>query len=362
MTEHTANATAPAAPTADTFWRGHLGTYYVVSAVGGHATVVDFTESRLTVVPTTALLVPTEVAVSDIDAVCVRLRVPEALAADGPAAYAGLEAQRLRILQRTAAVGLLLEHRALERIRAPATAALDLRRFVYSEIAIKLVDDLTSPDARADRIGTVAVAVTLPENTDALTEATLRGLPKQVAASLPPQQTSLYFEPTPTLAPAIPVAPRALRLPLRCPACAWPHHDKDEWATKLHRKHLCERCQHLWTPAEIPTVGVPWTFQHYQCRAGLWVGSGMSRANCTYDVVTCPLGTTIRTRTAANQLERTWTLKLRDAVSHADTPTRVFEYHQTQLPAVTFTASDCPDGSELYVAMPTWQPGDLWAP
>lgn len=46
-------------------------------------------------------------------------------------------------------------------------------------------------------------------------------------------------------------------LPLRCPECIAPHIDKDEWATKPHRTHLCEYCGHKWRPKETATVGVP---------------------------------------------------------------------------------------------------------
>lgn len=43
---------------------------------------------------------------------------------------------------------------------------------------------------------------------------------------------------------------------LRCPACANPHVDRDEWATRLHKTHLCEYCRFEWRPANIATVGV----------------------------------------------------------------------------------------------------------
>ncbi len=35
--------------------------------------------------------------------------------------------------------------------------------------------------------------------------------------------------------------------------------DRDEWATRRHRTHLCEHCGHLWTPHAFYTVGVEHT-------------------------------------------------------------------------------------------------------
>jgi hypothetical protein len=43
---------------------------------------------------------------------------------------------------------------------------------------------------------------------------------------------------------------------LFCPKCEVQHIDSGEWATKLHRTHLCAGCGHLWRPSEHPTVGV----------------------------------------------------------------------------------------------------------
>lgn len=43
---------------------------------------------------------------------------------------------------------------------------------------------------------------------------------------------------------------------LFCPKCACQHIDKGEWATKLHRTHLCDRCGHEWMPSAFPTFGV----------------------------------------------------------------------------------------------------------
>lgn len=53
-------------------------------------------------------------------------------------------------------------------------------------------------------------------------------------------------------------------LELKCPQCDMIHIDQDEWATtRLHRKHLCHGCSHLWTPYAVTTVGVD---VHAPCR------------------------------------------------------------------------------------------------
>lgn len=51
---------------------------------------------------------------------------------------------------------------------------------------------------------------------------------------------------------------RPLRMLLWCPACHVQHVDRDLWATeeKAHKKHLCEKCGHIWQPANVHTVGV----------------------------------------------------------------------------------------------------------
>lgn len=43
---------------------------------------------------------------------------------------------------------------------------------------------------------------------------------------------------------------------LKCPQCAAPHIDKEAWATKPHRTHLCEYCKTEWRPCNLYTVGV----------------------------------------------------------------------------------------------------------
>lgn len=42
---------------------------------------------------------------------------------------------------------------------------------------------------------------------------------------------------------------------LHCPKCCAEHVDRDEWATRPHRTHLCE-CGHEWDPCDFQTVGV----------------------------------------------------------------------------------------------------------
>lgn len=50
-----------------------------------------------------------------------------------------------------------------------------------------------------------------------------------------------------------------------CPQCSLLHVDQDEWATtRLHRKHLCHGCGHIWQPYLVTTVGVD---VHGPCRA-----------------------------------------------------------------------------------------------
>ena len=49
---------------------------------------------------------------------------------------------------------------------------------------------------------------------------------------------------------------RPIRLVIQCPKCGVPHIDRDEWRTRLHKKHLCEGCTHVWQPALEYTVGV----------------------------------------------------------------------------------------------------------
>lgn len=43
---------------------------------------------------------------------------------------------------------------------------------------------------------------------------------------------------------------------LDCPKCGSQHVDRDEWATRVHRTHLCAHCWYQWQPHEFATVGV----------------------------------------------------------------------------------------------------------
>lgn len=54
----------------------------------------------------------------------------------------------------------------------------------------------------------------------------------------------------------IPISTEAEELILYCPNCGLQHIDRDEWATKRHRTHLCERCRWTWQPKIYATVGV----------------------------------------------------------------------------------------------------------
>jgi hypothetical protein len=54
---------------------------------------------------------------------------------------------------------------------------------------------------------------------------------------------------------------------IRCPQCSLLHVDQDEWATtRLHRKHLCHGCKHIWAPYLVTTVGVDY---HVTCRESI---------------------------------------------------------------------------------------------
>lgn len=43
---------------------------------------------------------------------------------------------------------------------------------------------------------------------------------------------------------------------LFCPICHAQHIDRDEWARRPHRTHLCEICRYEFRPANVSTVGV----------------------------------------------------------------------------------------------------------
>jgi hypothetical protein len=51
---------------------------------------------------------------------------------------------------------------------------------------------------------------------------------------------------------------------IHCPECGMLHVDQDEWATtRLHRKHLCHGCKHIWAPYAVTTTGCDF---HGSCR------------------------------------------------------------------------------------------------
>jgi len=51
---------------------------------------------------------------------------------------------------------------------------------------------------------------------------------------------------------------------IHCPQCGMLHVDQDEWATtRLHRKHLCHGCGHIWAPYPVTTTGCDF---HVACR------------------------------------------------------------------------------------------------
>ena len=47
-----------------------------------------------------------------------------------------------------------------------------------------------------------------------------------------------------------------LDMVLHCPKCHAQHIDRNEWATRPHKTHLCEHCGNLWRPCQQPTCGV----------------------------------------------------------------------------------------------------------
>ena len=47
-----------------------------------------------------------------------------------------------------------------------------------------------------------------------------------------------------------------IRNDIDCPECSFHHIDKDDWSKRLHRKHLCEQCGHIWQPEEGYTFGI----------------------------------------------------------------------------------------------------------
>lgn len=49
---------------------------------------------------------------------------------------------------------------------------------------------------------------------------------------------------------------RPVPMHLTCPKCMQVHVDREVWATRPHKTHLCEHCGNLWRPHGYATVGV----------------------------------------------------------------------------------------------------------
>jgi len=47
-----------------------------------------------------------------------------------------------------------------------------------------------------------------------------------------------------------------IRSDIDCPECGEHHIDKAEWSKRLHRKHQCEKCNHIWQPYDHYTFGI----------------------------------------------------------------------------------------------------------
>ena len=45
-------------------------------------------------------------------------------------------------------------------------------------------------------------------------------------------------------------------LTLFCPECGHQHIDEGEWATRIHKTHLCSACGNEWRVSYAPTFGV----------------------------------------------------------------------------------------------------------
>lgn len=55
-------------------------------------------------------------------------------------------------------------------------------------------------------------------------------------------------------------SPLPIPMLLFCPVCATQHIDapqpKKGWSNPSHRSHECQKCGHVWRPADVPTTGV----------------------------------------------------------------------------------------------------------
>lgn len=58
------------------------------------------------------------------------------------------------------------------------------------------------------------------------------------------------------LARAPSTEPEPIPMIMFCPLCGGRHIDEDDFVTKPHRDHACQKCGHVWRPALVPTVGV----------------------------------------------------------------------------------------------------------
>lgn len=48
----------------------------------------------------------------------------------------------------------------------------------------------------------------------------------------------------------------SVRNDIICPRCGLQHVDRGDWAKRLHRKHLCERCGCIWQPEDGYSFGI----------------------------------------------------------------------------------------------------------
>lgn len=118
-----------------------------------------------------------------------------------------------------------------------------------------------------------AIADTKPSTTQAQIVAYLRSrwtLPsergKEACALADEIEAGLVAtQPAATQAQADPEPACPFRLVMSCPSCGKLHVDRGEWATRLHKTHLCvddphsapeKGCGTRWRPSEHPTVGV----------------------------------------------------------------------------------------------------------
>ncbi len=79
------------------------------------------------------------------------------------------------------------------------------------------------------------------------------GLPEDIKTAMCVGfKAALYFDKIERAAQAA----KPIPMILFCPSCGEQHIDEGEWATKLHKTHLCQHCECEWRPANVATVGV----------------------------------------------------------------------------------------------------------